>query len=152
MESSASSRPQRYRGLLWFAGAGSVVLLLMAISAMRDIGPTGLPGDLPNWHNRPSDYSRFALAVLFEGFVAVLLLRPWSYNRSWGRSACTFLLLLPWLSLNLLMMIHSGGIMVIHTLWLFALWTGCGVAAVWPGALSLLRTTRDDQARAVGNR
>ena len=44
----------------------------------------------------------------------------------------------PWLLLNLMFMIHSGGIMVLHTLWLLALWLSFVGAAVWSGAARMV--------------
>jgi hypothetical protein len=109
-------------------------LALMRRSAVRDPGPTGLPNDLPNWHNRPGNLRHYAILVLIEAVVALLLMRPWSYDRSWGRALIAAVVLMPWLLLNLMVMIHSGGIMVLHTLWLLALWLLFVGAAAWSGA------------------
>ena len=103
-------------------------------SAVRDPGPTGLPGDLPNWHNRAGDLTSMTRFVLVEAAVALLIFRPWSYDRNWGRAVVAILLFTPWLLLNLMLLIHSGGIMVLHTLWLLVLWLSFLAIAVHSGA------------------
>jgi hypothetical protein len=112
--------------LAYLRAAPLLILSLIIIAAMirsgaRDMGPTGLPGDLRNWHNRPGDLSFFTMLVCMETAIAFLILRPWSYRRSWARAATATLLFAPWSLLNLLVIIHGGGIMVVHTLWLLGL-------------------------------
>jgi hypothetical protein len=130
------------------AGVVVLVLFLMAISATRDAGPTGLAGDLPNWHNRPGDLARNGGLVLLEAAIAALMLRPSSYRRNWGRSLGVFLIFLPWVVLNVMFLIHSGGIMVIHTFWLLTLWIGCGIAALLP-AVAPAGKVREHRAPAA---
>ena len=100
--------------------AAATTLLLMLRSAIRDPGATGTPGDLPNLHNRPGDLSLYSALVVIEVILALLILRPSTYHYSWRRSAFAALLFLPWFLLSFAMIVHSGGIMVIHMLWLFA--------------------------------
>jgi hypothetical protein len=108
-------------------------LALMWRSAAGDPGPTGLPNDLKYRHNFPGDFRQNAILVLVEAAIAMLLIRPWSYNRSSGRTIIAAFVFLPWLILNLAFMMHSGGIMALHTLWLLALWLSFVVAAAWSG-------------------
>jgi hypothetical protein len=109
------------------------VLLLMWRSAVRDPGPTGLPGDLPNWHNRPGDLASVTRFVLVEAVVAFVIFRPWSYHRNWRRAVTAILLFAPWLLLNLMMLIHAGQIMLLHTLWLLVLWVSFLAVALYSG-------------------
>jgi len=110
------------------------ILLLMWRSAIRDPGPTGLPGDLPNWHNRAGDLALMTRLVLVEAVVALLIFRPWSYRRNWGRAGVAVLLFAPWLLLNFMLLIHSGPIMVLHALWLLVLWISFLAVAFRSGA------------------
>ena len=113
------------------------VLLLMLRSSVTDPGPTGLPGDLTNLHNWPGDLARNAALVLVAAGVALLILRPWSYHRSWLRALCAAVLFAPWLAFNFLLLIHSGGIMTLHALWLFGLWILFAVATIRSGIAAL---------------
>jgi hypothetical protein len=88
----------------------------MWLDMRRDPGPTGLPGDLENFHNRPGDLSQVLTMTVVELLFVLVILRPWSYQRSWGRSLAALLLLTPWTLFYLLILIHSGGIMVLHSL------------------------------------
>jgi hypothetical protein len=102
-------------------------------SAVVDPGPTGLPGDLPNLHNRPGDLGRNLRYVIAEAALALLLLRPWSYRHSWRRALLAALLLAPWVLFNVAFLIHSGGVMALHTFWLVLLWLACAAAAAVSG-------------------
>jgi hypothetical protein len=113
-------------------------LALMWRSALRDPGPTGLPNDLRYLHNFPGDLPQNAILVLIEAAIALLLIRPWSYNRNSGRALVAAVVFVPWLLLNLMFMIHSGGIMVLHTLWLLALWLSFVGATAWSGVARLV--------------
>jgi hypothetical protein len=141
------------RSIYWrFALSVATVIGILGFmwrSAVRDPGPTGLPNDLPNWHNRPGDFRDNALLVLTEAAVAMLLIRPWSYDRSWGRALNGAVMFAPWLLLNLMFMIHSGGIMVLHTLWLFALWLSFVGAAAWSAGAGAVNRSRRSAARAA---
>jgi hypothetical protein len=108
-------------------------LALMWRSAVRDPGPTGLPNDLRYLHNFPGDLRQNAILVLIEAAIALLVIRPWSNNRNSGRGLVAAVVFAPWLLLNIMFGIHSGGIMVLHTLWLLALWLSFFGAAVWSG-------------------
>ena len=120
-------------------------LALMWLSALRDPGPTGLPHDLKYLHNFPHDLRKNAVLVLIEAVVVLLLIRPWSYNRDSGRTLIAALVFTPWLLLNLVFMIHSGGIMALHTLWLLALWLSFVGVAVWSGVAGMMsRSPRHD--------
>jgi hypothetical protein len=130
-----------------------LTLGLMWRSAMNDPGPTGLPNDLPNWHNRPGDLNRNALLVVAEALVALAVIRPWSYARSWGRALAAVTLFAPWVLLNFMFMVHSGGIMVLHTLWLVALWLGFVIATAWSAGARVAGGVRPTALRdgTVGN-
>jgi hypothetical protein len=123
-------------------------LVLMCRSAVRDPRPTGLPNDLRYLHNFPGDFRRNAIQLLIEAVIALLLIRPWSYQRSSGRILVAAALFAPWVLLNLMFIIHSGGIMVLHTVWLLALWLSLVCAALWAGAATIVRRFKRSGERA----
>lgn len=57
-----------------------------------------------------------------------------SRRKSWQFVFLLAMVIVPWLLLNLVFMIHSGGIMVLHTLWLLAF--GSCSLALPPGLAS----------------
>ncbi|HEY9225918.1 MAG TPA: hypothetical protein VIP11_04680 [Gemmatimonadaceae bacterium] len=123
-----------------------VTILLMWRSAIADQGPTGLPNDLPNWHNRAGELGIYASFVFVEAAVALLIVRPWSYDRSRGRALGAAVLFAPWVLLNLMMLIHSGGIMVLHALWLVILWGSLlGTVLVSASVAAADRPRRSDE-------
>jgi hypothetical protein len=123
-------------------------LVLMWRSALRDPGPTGLPNDLRYSHNFPGDFRRNAIQLLIEAVIALLLIRPWSYQRSSGRVLIAAALFAPWVLLNLMFLIHSGGIMVLHTVWLLIVWLSLVCAALWAGAATIVNRFKRSGERA----
>lgn len=113
----------------------------MVLSAQHDHGPTGLAGDLPNWHNRPGELWSYLALTLAEAAVVLAILRPTSYEYSWGRAVAAGTVLTPWLVLFGAMMIHSGGIMAMHFVWLGGLWTGMWLLAGVSGLFKLAGKT-----------
>jgi hypothetical protein len=107
----------RVYGLLALA---VVVFALMVRDGINDPGPSGLEGDLVNRHNHPGALLTWGLWLAGEVAVLYLVLRPWSYRRSWGRALLALVLCAPPLLLALLVLIHSGGIMAWHAMWLLA--------------------------------
>jgi hypothetical protein len=119
----------RVYGLLLLA---IIVSALMVRDWIRDPGPTGREGDLVNWHNAPGDLWTFGLLLAAEVAVLYAVLRPWSYRRSWGRAVLALALCTPPLLIAIVLLIHSGGIMALHALWLmvvFALLLVCTVVS-----------------------
>ena len=117
-------------------------------SAVRDPGPTGLPNDLKYWHNFPGDLRQNAIELLLEAAIALILIRPWSYNRNPGRAVVAAVLFAPWLLLNVAFIIHSGGIMVLHTLWLLALCLSFVGTAAWSGVAGVVNRDSRPAERA----
>ena len=105
-------------------------LTRMVLGARRDPGPSGLSGDLPNWHNRDGDLSFFVTLLIVELAVVLFILRPSTYQRSWGRALSATATVTVWTIPFLLTILHSGNVMVSHVVWLL------GVAALL-GALSV---------------
>lgn len=116
----------------------------MIASAMSDTGPTGLAGDLPNWHNSPGDLSRYIVLSGAELLVVLAVLRPRSYDYSWPRALVVLLCLTPWTLFFIVLMMHSGGIMVAHTLWLLGLWISMAVLTAVSAIAEMLANRRHD--------
>ena len=63
--------------------------------------------------------------------MLLAILRPWSYDRSWGRALVAWILLAPWNALSMIMSMHQGGIIVLHWMWLCLLLLGIGITFLW---------------------
>lgn len=62
------------------------------------------------------------LAVMLVEVVALtLVLRPWSYRRSWARALAALALLLPWTLVSMVVSMHAGSAVFLHWVWLFLL-------------------------------
>ncbi|MGL4768163.1 MAG: hypothetical protein ACRCV6_08830 [Formosimonas sp.] len=72
-------------------------------------------------HNGAFEFQTTAFAVVVELLVAYAVLRPWSYQQSWGRALSALIMLVPWLMLNLVLLMHAGGIAALHVMWLLSL-------------------------------
>lgn len=83
---TVSRGAQRRVGVLALVAWWVFTVVRMWLDAQQDLGPTGLPDDIPNWHNRPGDLWRFAAISAGELVAVLLVLRPHSYLRSWGRA------------------------------------------------------------------
>lgn len=123
------------------AGAG-IVVLGMIRDALTDHGPTGLPNDLPNWHNRPGELLTFCVMVAVETAVLYRILRPRSYQHHWGRAVFALALFTFWTLPFLMLMIHSGGVMVWHFMWLIVICSSLLLLSLWSGYVTLLQRIR----------
>jgi len=65
-----------------------------------------------------------------ELVIIVGILRPWSYQRSWGRGIGAVALLLPWTALSVLALMHAGGVFALHALWVMFLLVGVFITTV----------------------
>jgi hypothetical protein len=114
------------------------ILLMVRDYAVLD-PPTLLPpGEPPYGHNTPGILSRTVIITLIELGLLYCILRPWSFDRSVGRVVATIVLFLPWLTLNVLISMHAGGVFIWHLLWLMAvnlilvgLLVGIGISALF---------------------
>lgn len=105
-------------GLLWRAqNTGSFD------PAARDYG-TNWPGDLVGM----LELVGIELAVLYA------VLRPWSYYRSWRRTAVAFGLFLPLTLLAFVASMHAGAIVFAHVVWLALVTVGLFVTLLVSGA------------------
>jgi hypothetical protein len=84
-------------------------------------------------HNHDGALTIGLVMTVAELGLVIALLRPWSYERSWGRSLAMVMVLLPWLVFSTLMAIHAGGVLGIHLAWVAALLLIALVATIWSG-------------------
>ena len=139
----------RFAGPIALVAWWAFIAVRMIVDARHDVGPTGLPYDLPNWHNLPGDL-RFYLALsVAESLTVLSILRPLSYSYSWRRALGAFVLMTPWTLFWGLFMIHSGGIMVLHFFWLVGVWIGLALltGVSWIAGLVVRRS--DHAVRAI---
>lgn len=81
-------------------------------------------------HNSEDALPNGLVLTLVELAILVAILRPWSYDRSWGRALGAVALLAPWTMLSMLMTMHAGGIAFVHFAWTFVVLVGLVVALV----------------------
>ena len=81
-----------------------------------------------------------------EILVAAVILRPWSYRRSWGRALLCALAFAPWLALWGALGLHAGPTTHAHTTWLLLFWLGLVTAAAVSGAAAVRARTRTSPA------
>lgn len=79
-------------------------------------------------HNHDGALGDGLVLTLIELAILVAILRPWSYDRSWGRALVAVILLLPWTTLSMMLSMHQGGVVVLHFAWLFLVLVGVFVA------------------------
>ena len=113
----------------------TVTLVRMRSSALHAGGSVATSGA----RGAAGDLRTYVIMTAVELGVVLLLLRPWSYRRSWGRAFVTAVLLLPWSFVWLMLLAHSGGVKGLHFLWLFGLLVGCLALTAISAAFALRR-------------
>src|SRR6476660_9187021 len=96
--SDAQSRPVSLAGIdvvSRYVRVGSLVALFawfaysvveMVRDDRMDHGPTGLPGDIVNWHNTPGNLRWYVVMSVGELLLVLWMIRPHTFRRSWGRA------------------------------------------------------------------
>lgn len=120
-------RALRLGGLpcLWLAFA-----VMMVRNYLGDPYDPSLEGTAAYGHNQEGALLQGLGLSLSELIILMGILRPWSFDRSWGRGMATFALLLPWTALAILSMMHSGGVFALHALWLMVVLVGVLVLTI----------------------
>jgi hypothetical protein len=105
------------------------VLLMWALTAvamklddLRDPFVADRPLGYPNYGHNNGDHAFIAgiAAITVELIILYLILRPWSYQRSWRRSLGALMVAVPWLGVSVFMTFHAGGIIAVHATWMLA--------------------------------
>jgi len=114
-------RALRLGGLpcLWLAFA-----VMMVRNYLGDPYDPSLEGSAAYGHNQAGALLQGLGLSLSELIIISGILRPWSYDRSWGRGIAASAILLPSTALAILSMMHSGGVFALHALWLIIILVG----------------------------
>ena len=103
--------------VLWFVTTYWMFQLNLADTFNPSLaGTTAIYG-----HSGPDDLKNMIILSAIELVVLYLILRPWSYQRSWSRSFMALLLFAPWTVLSMIVSMHTGSILTLHWLWLLVL-------------------------------
>lgn len=116
-----------------------VVVGLMTGDWVGDPYPPERPYERAYGHNHDGALVDGIALASVELAVLLAILRPWSWDRSWGRTLVALALLLPWTSLLMMMSMHAGGVIVLHTLWLMTLVVALGCVLVYTVIAALVR-------------
>jgi hypothetical protein len=108
---------------LWVATAS-----LMARDWTSDPYNPSLTGSDVYGHNHEGALVEGLVLTLIELAVLTAILRPWSYDRSWGRSLVAAALLVPWAAISMIGSMHQGSIRVLHFTWVFVALVGIFIA------------------------
>ncbi len=132
----------------WFAYS----VVEMVRDDRMDHGPTGLPGDIVNWHNTPGNLRWYLVMSVGELLLLLWTIGPRTFHRSWGRAMRLLAWLLPWTLVHIVTMMHAGGIMVVHLVWLYGLCAGALVLLLvsGAGAIRARRRARPNTVSALG--
>lgn len=93
-------------------------------------------------HNTPGTLGVCLGATFLELMLILMILRPDSYLRSWGRPIVALLVLAPLIGLSLMMAMHAGNILLLHLLWLLVLAALCVLLVLISGTAAFLNRDR----------
>lgn len=115
----------------------AVVVALMYRNYLLDPPDPTRQGSATFGHNIEGEFERNVIFTTVELAVLYLILRPWSYHRSWWRSLSALVLFAPWTCL-LFAILHVGGTTNLQLFWLMAVeltllitTVVSGLTAVW---------------------
>ena len=114
-----------------------ITAVLMVRDYVADPYNPSLQGTDAYGHNSEGSLLPALGITVIELAVVYLILRPWSYRRSWLRAGIAFVIYLPWTGLSGFMCMHAGGIFAIHFLWLASLGMTLAICFVWSGLAAI---------------
>jgi len=132
--------------IAWALRIGGIGCLALAFAAL--MARSYFLGDPPDpsrvgtagyGHNHAGALAEGLLMTLSEAAALYLILRPWSYRRSWGRALGALALLAPWTAIAAILTMHAGGVVMLHLAWLLCLDVIVLGLALWSGAAALSR-------------
>jgi hypothetical protein len=122
-------------GGFWVVGV--VYFTLMYLMNPYEISPEGpMRG-----HTYPGELADVLGVTAVEFLAATVLLRPWSYRRSWGRALIAAAVFAPWSFIRMVMGMHAGPATHAHSLWMLLFCVGLVGAAVVSG-IAAVRAAR----------
>jgi hypothetical protein len=92
-------------------------------------------------HNHEGALRDGLLLTFVELVVFLAILRPWTPARSLGRAAAALILFVPWSLGSLVLVMHAGGIMTMHAMWMLVL-TAVALVCLVGRAVATLRSHR----------
>lgn len=125
--------------LLWAAFA-----VLMMRDYHSDPHDPGLTGTDAYGHNHDGALLQGLLYITIELVASLLIIRPWSYQRSWKRATLALAVAVPWTLVSIAMMMHAGGVIALHGLWMLAL-TSIFTVLATAGAIAALVERGNDE-------
>ena len=90
----------------------------MWVDHLQDPYNPNLIGTEAYGHNHEGALLQGFILTVIELGILYLIVRPWSFRRSWMRIIGAMVFFFPWTFLMVFMTMHGGGIMLLHFLWL----------------------------------
>ena len=109
---------------LWPLVLGIAAVALMYMDWREDPFDPALQGTRRYGHNHDGALTQMAVWVLVELVVLYVVLGPGSASARIWRAAVALVIFVPWTLLSLAVMMHAGGIVAVHGLWLLVVCVG----------------------------
>lgn len=113
------SRPARVFVVFWLVG----IVWMVSTYFANPVDPT-LQGTDRYGTTYHGELQSILGVTAVELALSIAILRPWSYERSWGRALLTLLVFTPWILLWGALGLHAGPTTHAHTVWLLLYWIG----------------------------
>ena len=97
--------------------AALAVLAVMGLQALHRSPYVTNPRQRRYGQNWPGDLSTEITLGAWEMLALMLILRPWSYRRSWGRALFALVLAIPWTLFMAMVGMHAGSVNGAHLVW-----------------------------------
>jgi hypothetical protein len=124
-----------------------VTAILMVRDYVHDPYDPSRQGTSAYGHNHQGALLHGLGLTLIELGVVYMALRPWSYHRSWARSAGALVICLPWTAFSMFMTMHAGGVIALHFFWLTSIVLILAICALWSG-VAAMQNRHATEARA----
>lgn len=105
---------------LWPLALYAATVTLMVLDARSDPFNPALEGTARYGHNHDGALTQMALWALVELVLLHVVLAPGSPARPVWRAVLALLGFLAWTLFNLVLLMHQGGIVALHAMWLLA--------------------------------
>lgn len=109
---------------LWPLMLGIAAVALMAMDWRDDPFDPSLAGTRRYGHNHDGALTQMAVWVLIELVVLYVVLGPGSARAQIWRAVVALVIFVPWTLLSLALVMHAGGVVAVHGLWLLVVCVG----------------------------